>query len=114
MKNALLFLALVFSGAARADDGRYQEYPVGSRAMALGGAFVALSDDPSGLFYNPAGVCDTHRLNVSVSASLYGIERQSQGAIQLNTGSFSVATLNVIPGEAGLLKGFGKINIDTQ
>ena len=109
MKNALLFLALVFSGAALADDGRYQEYPVGSRAMALGGAFVALSDDPSGLFYNPAGVCDTHRLNVSVSASLYGIERQSQGAIQLNTGSFSVATLNVIPGEAGLLKGFGKI-----
>ena len=42
---------------------------LGTRAMALGGAFVALSDDPSGLYYNPAGICDTRRLNVSVSAS---------------------------------------------
>jgi len=105
LRGLLLFCFL--AGAVAADDGRYQDYPVGSRAMALGGSFVAISDDPSGLFYNPAGVVDAHRLNVSVSASLYGIEKQSRGAIELNSGSFTLATLNVIPGEAGLLKGFG-------
>jgi thiamine-phosphate pyrophosphorylase len=106
---ALLFAAL----PARADDSRYQDYPVGSRATALGGAFVALSDDPSGLYYNPAGICDARRLNVNVSASLYGFERQSRGAITLDRGTFSLAglnQLNVIPGEAGLIKGVGDLD----
>jgi thiamine-phosphate pyrophosphorylase len=108
---ALSLLLCVFP--ARADDSRYQDYPVGSRALALGGAFVALSDDPSGLYYNPAGICDSRRLNVSVSASLYGIEQQSRGAIQIPRGTFSIAglnTLNVIPGEAGLIKGVGPLD----
>ncbi len=98
---------------ALADDSRYQDFPVGSRATALGGAFVALADDPSGLFYNPAGICDARRLNVSVSASLYGIERQSRGSLGIDRSTFSLATLNtlnVIPGEAGLLKGVGALD----
>ena len=105
----LLLIAL----PARADDSRYQDFPVGSRATALGGAFVALSDDPSGLYYNPAGICDARRLNVNVSASLYGFERQSRGAINIGRGTFSLAglnELNVIPGEAGLLKGQGNLD----
>src|SRR5205085_928366 len=79
--KAIVLALLLCALPARADDSRYQDYPVGSRALALGGAFVALSDDPSGLYYNPAGICDSRRLNVSVSASLYGIERQNRGAI---------------------------------
>jgi len=108
-----LALALLISLPARADDSRYQDYPVGSRAMVLGGAFVALSDDPSGLYYNPAGICDTRKLNVNVSASLYGYEQQTRGSIKLGTGTFSLSALdqlNVIPGEAGILKGVGKLD----
>ncbi|MBS2024429.1 MAG: hypothetical protein JST92_18670, partial [Deltaproteobacteria bacterium] len=99
---------------ARADDSRYQDYPVGSRAMVLGGAFVALSDDPSGLTYNPAGLCDMRKMNVNVSASLYGLERTSRSdSTLLNGSTFSLATLaqlNVIPGEAGFVKGFGQVD----
>lgn len=111
--KAIALALLLCAGAARADDSRYQDYPVGSRAMVLGGAFVALSDDPSGLYYNPAGICDARRLNVNVSASLYGFERQSRGSIQIGGGTFSLAALNelnVIPGEAGLLKGVGALD----
>ncbi len=113
MRAPALLAVVLCAAAARADDSRYQDFPVGSRATALGGSFVALSDDPSGLYYNPAGICDARRINVNVSASLYGIERQSQGKIELGRGSFSLATLdtlNVIPGEAGLLKGVGKLD----
>lgn len=110
-----LSLALFFCAfSARADDSRYQDYPIGTRAMALGGAFVALGDDPSGLYYNPAGICDTRRLNVSVSASLYGIERQSTtGHLNIGAGTFSIAglnELNVIPGEVGAIKGGGTLD----
>lgn len=111
--QAIALALLICAGAARADDSRYQDFPVGSRATTLGGAFAALSDDPSGLFYNPAGICDARKLNVNVSASLYGFERQSRGAITIDRGTFSLAALNelnVIPGEAGLLKGVGDLD----
>jgi hypothetical protein len=109
---ALLCAALA-SSQARADDTRYQDYPVGSRALSLGGAFAAFGDDPSGLTYNPAGICDSRQLNVDVSASLYGLERQGQGKINVDKGTFSLATLatlNVIPGEAGIVKSYGKLD----
>ena len=111
--KAIALCLLLCALPARADDSRYQDFPVGSRATALGGAFVALSDDPSGLYYNPAGICDARKLNVNVSASLYGFERQSRGAITIGSGTFSLASLNqlnVIPGEAGLLKGVGALD----
>ncbi|MGE3759185.1 MAG: hypothetical protein AB7H97_15585, partial [Pseudobdellovibrionaceae bacterium] len=37
--------------------GTYSHAPQGStRAMALGGAYTGLSDDASGIIYNPAGL----------------------------------------------------------
>ncbi len=59
---------------ATADDTHYQDYPLGGRAVGLGGAFVALSDDPSGLFYNPAGIVDARGTSVQLSTNLYGLE----------------------------------------
>lgn len=38
----------------------------GARPVAMGGAFVALADDPSGIYYNPAGVAE------AVSAQFLG------------------------------------------
>ena len=111
--KAIALAVLMAALPARADDSRYQDFPVGSRATTLGGAFAALSDDPSGLYYNPAGICDARKLNVNVSASLYGFERQSRGTITIDRGTFSIAALNelnVIPGEAGLLKGVGALD----
>ena len=34
----------------------FLEIGVGARAQAMGGAYAALSNDPSGLYYNPAGI----------------------------------------------------------
>lgn len=49
---SILFLC----AAAVADEFHYNDILVGERALGLGGAFVALSDDPSGTYYNPAGL----------------------------------------------------------
>lgn len=62
------------SGAAWADDTHYQDYLVGSRSVGLGGAFAAISDDPSGIFYNPAGIVDARHTSVQLSTNLYGFE----------------------------------------
>ena len=50
----VLFLASTTFAAKYA--GEAFTLGAGARALALGGAFVAVSDDPSGLYYNPSGL----------------------------------------------------------
>jgi long-chain fatty acid transport protein len=47
-------LLLAWSGAAC--GGAFSIYEAGAKATALGGAFTATADDPSAVFYNPAGL----------------------------------------------------------
>src|SRR5437762_2619295 len=37
-------------------DGQFLKIAVGARATGMGGAFVAVADDPSAVFWNAAGV----------------------------------------------------------
>jgi len=50
---------LIFS-LSFADDSKYAgeflRIPVGARALGMGGAFIAIADDGSSFYYNPAGV----------------------------------------------------------
>lgn len=40
---------------------------VGARAEALGGAFVAIADDPSALYWNPAGITQIRSISLQVT-----------------------------------------------
>lgn len=55
-----IILALVKGVTAQpADGGRsslFSSAGVGARALSMGGAFVALSDDPTAVYWNPAGL----------------------------------------------------------
>lgn len=61
----LLALAcLLVPGASRGVDkyaGEFLRLGVGARALALGGGFVALSDDASAAYWNPAGLARLER-----------------------------------------------------
>jgi hypothetical protein len=37
-------------------DGQFLKIPVGARAAGMGGAFVAIADDPTAVFWNAAGI----------------------------------------------------------
>lgn len=69
-----LMAAAVWPRTGYADDQRHGDLPLGGRAVGLGGAFTALADDPSGLYYNPAGIVDVERGSIQVSTNFYGIE----------------------------------------
>ena len=69
--------ALLAAAAARADQSNFRPYLVGARAGGMGGAFTALADDPSGPFYNPAGIAHVTSSQFSLSGSLFGIVRGS-------------------------------------
>lgn len=57
LRRSLIAVALVplfVAGSARA--GGFNIYEMGTRATALGGAYTATADDPTAIFYNPAGL----------------------------------------------------------
>jgi len=49
-------ILLCFSTLAYADEFHYNNLLIGDRASGMGGAYTAISDDASGMFYNPAGI----------------------------------------------------------
>jgi len=57
-----LVLALVAVTAAPARASMVDIYGLGSRASAMGGAFTAVADDFSAVYYNPAGLMHQHTL----------------------------------------------------
>ena len=62
-------LALFHSPARAASE----QVPVGPRAIAMGGAFSAIADDASAMFWNPAGLTQLESQELAASlVRLYG------------------------------------------
>lgn len=71
-RQIFLFFLLI-PGYLLADEFHYNNLLIGDRASGLGGAYVAVADDPSGLFYNPAGIIYAASSNLSASMNAYHI-----------------------------------------
>ncbi len=56
MKRIVPLLLLVAMFTVRTYAGGFQINEHGARAMAMGGAFTALANDPSAIYFNPAGI----------------------------------------------------------
>ena len=70
-RASLLGLALALGSGAKADEYHYNNIVVGDRASGMGGAYTAVSDDPAGLYYNPAGIVYGAANNLSASVNAY-------------------------------------------
>ncbi|MBN2199026.1 MAG: outer membrane protein transport protein [Candidatus Aminicenantes bacterium] len=56
MRRALIISAVFFVCVPALFAGGWNNTLIGCRAIALGGAFCAVADDPCAVFYNPAGL----------------------------------------------------------
>ena len=63
-----LFLGLP---TATADQFHYNNVPVGTRAVGMGGAFGGVADDASGVYYNPAGLAFALSNDIQGSANAF-------------------------------------------
>jgi long-chain fatty acid transport protein len=59
--------------AARADFFNFRNVLPGSRAALLGGAFTAIADDGSAVWYNPAGLSQLPSFTATLAADAYGM-----------------------------------------
>ena len=67
--SAFLFLTILYSQQGYADQFHYQNFLIGDRAIGLGGAYGGVSDDASGVYYNPAGIAFALSNDISGSAN---------------------------------------------
>ena len=68
----IAIVVLFCSGnTAFADEFHYNNILIGDRASGMGGAYTAISDDASGMFYNPAGMVYVSDKNFSASVNAY-------------------------------------------
>jgi len=102
MKRVILALILIANLGLL--SAIFNDYQPSARARAMSGAFIAVSDDANGVFYNPAGIYFSP-VSASVGMSyLYGQEFS-----ELKTGSF----VYPIPKELGVV-GIGVSSFDVD
>jgi len=78
-KAGIIFLIIVIceipfslnAGGLHTNDFNYINDLIGGRATGLGGAYTAVSDDPSGAYYNPAGIVFAIDNQISLSVNSY-------------------------------------------
>lgn len=82
---------LILSDTAQADPFHAQTLPLGQRAIGLGGAFVAVADDPSASYHNPAGIVWTSGTALSAGLTLTAFDRSKvEGGYRTSAGSRSL------------------------
>lgn len=93
---------------AYADEYHYNNILIGDRAAGMGGAYTAISDDPSGLYYNPAGIAYAQGSNISVSANaLHQTKTVYKDALG-NGNDYVRNSFTLLPNFFGIIQPLGK------
>jgi len=103
---ALLTIAVCLTPVL-ADDYHQINGFIGERAAGLAGAYTAISDDPSGAYYNPAGIAFAYDNFISISASTYRETKKEYSNIFGPGQSYDRISRTYIPNFFGGIKNMG-------
>lgn len=119
----LLLCFILFSGKfAFADEYHHKNLLLGTKAIGLGGAFTAISDDLSAVFYNPAGLTNTTESN-SASISTFAWDKTNFKDVFSTGEDFTRSSFSIVPSFLGIGSnrgswqwgvGFGVSDMDTE
>lgn len=99
------FSSINISGI-HADELHYINEMVGERAGGMGGAFTAISDDPSGAFYNPAGLAFAYENQISLSVNTIRYENNKFSNV-VGGQDYSVDYQSLFPSFFGVVQTLG-------
>ncbi len=103
----LLTASLLVSSQLYADQYHFNNKLIGERALGLGGAYTAVADDASGLFYNPAGIIYSNGKSLSGSVNtFYFAETTYKDALGPGK-DFTRTSSSLLPNFFGMVKPFG-------
>ena len=68
------FILCLNTSRSFADWQHHNSFLIGERGAGMGGAYTAISNDPSGIYYNPGGIAFAKDTEISVATVGYYIE----------------------------------------
>lgn len=103
----VILLLVAVSTPGRADEFHNVNQIVGDRAMGMAGAYTAVSDDPAGLYYNPAGL--VYADSSSISASVNTLQYQTITYDEVLAGEFDWqrTSTQLLPNFFGVIQPLG-------
>jgi long-chain fatty acid transport protein len=107
----LLTLSLLCSGEfAAADEFHYNNMLIGDRAAGMGGAYTAVSDDATGMYYNPAGIVFVGDKNFSASVNAFYSQTKKFDNV-IGDKSFERNSSALLANYFGIVKPFGTYKV---
>ncbi len=97
-------------GTAMADDYHYTNLLIGDRASGMGGAYTAVSDDATGLYYNPAGTAYTVGRSLSASVNAYYSTEKTYKSVIGGNGWVRTSS-SLLPNYFGVVQPVGKFKV---
>jgi long-chain fatty acid transport protein len=122
MRLLFLIIVLTFHNWVLADEYHHKNLLLGTKAIGLGGAFTAISDDLSAVFYNPAGLTNTTESN-SASISTFAWDKTNFKDVFSTGDDFTRSSFSIVPSFLGVGSnrgswqwglGFGVSDMDTE
>lgn len=110
----VIFIAGIatFSGiTAMADEFHYTNLLIGDRASGMAGAYTAVSDDATGLYYNPAGIAYTMGRSFSASVNAYYNTEKKYKDVIAGGNTWVRTSSSLLPNYFGVVQPFGKFKV---
>ena len=86
----MIIFMVIISGSMVFGSG-FSIYEHGSKASAMGGAFIAQANDASALFYNPAGITGLEGINVQLGLTIIQPQAYFLGPTDVDPNLYSPA-----------------------
>lgn len=96
--------------SAIADEFHYNNLLIGDRASGMGGAYTAISDDATGMYYNPAAIVYVGDKNVSASVNAY-FSQSKKYANVIGNQPFERTSSALLANYFGIVKPLGGLKV---
>lgn len=110
LSAACLVAVLSFAATCQADEFHYNNILVGDRASGMGGAYTAVSDDASGMYYNPAGLAYSAGKNLSASVNAYNVSKRTYKGV-FNGQDWTRESSYLLPNFFGIIQPIGRLKV---
>jgi len=113
LARGIILLAVCLLGFGKfavADEFHYNNLLIGDRASGMGGAYTAISDDATGMYYNPAGIAYVGEKNFSASVNAYYSQTKKYDNV-IGGQPFERKSSALLANYFGIVKPFGKFKV---
>ncbi|MFA7404328.1 MAG: hypothetical protein WC007_10055 [Pelobacteraceae bacterium] len=110
LQVAVMLTLSMFAATSGADEFHYNNILVGDRASGMGGAYTAVSDDPGGMYYNPAGIAYSTGKSLSASVNAYSVSNRTYKGV-INGQDWTRTSSTLLPNFFGIIQPVGKFKL---